>query len=130
MIQVAQTRVGQENGNCMAAALASILEIRIGEIPEFGDDEVFLENIQEFLEPLGLYYVQARPDDPILEIAFRHGDVYHTVEGISPRGGMHACVGLNGSIAWDPHPPHDGGLVSVECFGLLCARMDGKKGRR
>ena len=109
--------------------MASILEIPIWEIPEFGDDEVFLQNIQAFLEPRGLYYVQVDPDDPVLEIAFRAGEVYHTCEGLSPRGGQHACVGLNGSIVWDPHP-QDGtgrGLVSVECYGLLCARMDRKR---
>jgi len=127
-IPVTQTRTGPE-GNCMSATLASILEIPIWEVPELGGDEEFLENIQKFLEPRGLYYVQVKPDDPVLETAFQRGEVYHTVEGVSPRGGMHACVGLNGSILWDPHP-NDGsghGLVSVECFGLLCARMDNGK---
>ena len=127
-ISVTQTRVGSE-GNCFAACLSSILEIPLAQIPELGDDDEFLQNIQAFLEPHGLYYVQVKPDDPIVEIAFRVGEVFHTIEGVSPRGGMHACVGLNGSIIWDPHP-NDGtghGLVAVECFGLLCARMDRKR---
>ena len=128
-IPVSQTRTGQEHGNCMAASLASILECPISDIPELGDDEDFLFNIQRFLEPLGLYYVQVKPDDPILEIAFRTGEVLHTIEGVSPRGGMHAIVGLNGAPLWDPHPPHNGGLVSVECFGLLCARMDRRRSK-
>ena len=124
MHQVSQTRVGEEHGNCMAAALSSILECPISDIPELGDDTEFLFNIQKFLEPLGLYYVQVKPDDPVLEIAFRFGEVFSTIEGVSPRGGLHACVALNGELIWDPHPPHTGGLVSIECYGLLCARMD------
>jgi len=126
-IPVSQTRTGQESGNCFAACLASILERPIWDIPEFGGDEEFLINIQDFLEPLGLYYVQVLPNDPVLEIAFRRGEVFHTIEGVSPRGGEHAIVGLNGSPIWDPHPPHTGGLVSTDRFGLLCARMDRKK---
>ncbi|HJX53533.1 MAG TPA: hypothetical protein VJ801_12270 [Polyangia bacterium] len=124
MTPVTQTRTG-EDGNCFAAALASILEIPLHVVPEFGGDDVFVANIQRFLAEHGLYYVRVAPDDPALERAFESGDVFHTIEGVSPRGGEHATVGLNGEIVHDPHP-QDGtgrGLVSVDAFGLLCARM-------
>jgi len=49
------------------------------------------------------------------------------IEGKSPRGGLHAVVGRNGKIVHDPHP-QDGtgrGLVRIDNFGLICARMNG-----
>jgi hypothetical protein len=125
MIPVTQTRTGI-NGTCFTACLASILEIPVWEIPEFStDDNLFLQQVQEFLATRGLYYVQVLPEDPTIQSAFRSGTVWSTVEGVSPRGGQHACVARNGEIYFDPHP-QDGtgrGLVSVQCYGLLCKRF-------
>jgi hypothetical protein len=126
MTPVTQTRVGEEVGNCFAACLASILDLEMADIPEFSTDEdLWLHDVQQWLATRGLYYVQMAPTDPGLQSAFENGTLYHTIEGTSPRGGQHACVGENGEIVWDPHP-NDGtghGLVGVECFGLLCARF-------
>lgn len=109
----------------MEFALAAILDIDGRDVPDFGDDKVYLENIAKFLNGFDLAYVQVLPSDPVVQAMFKVGEMYHTVEGLSPRGGLHACVGLNGKIVWDPHP-EDGsqhGLVRVDCFGLLVARM-------
>ena len=130
MIPIQQTRVG-ESGNCLNACLASILEIPLWEIPEFSkDNNLFLADIQEFLAGHDLYYVQILPDDPTVHEAFRMslGPAYHTIEGMSPRGGQHACVGDRGEIIFDPHPQDETsrGLVSIGCFGLLCQRFAGK----
>jgi hypothetical protein len=124
MIPVTQTRTGA-NGNCFAACLASILEVPMHVVPDFGGDDVWLGNAQSFLAGFGLYYIQVPPDDPALWNAFTSGEVFHTIEGTSPRGGQHAVVGRNGEMVHDPHP-QDGtgrGLVDVDAYGLLCARM-------
>ena len=124
MIPVTQTRTGAD-GNCFAACLASILEIPLRSVPDFGDGDDFLEQAADFLAKHGLYYVQIPPNDAAFAAMCGAGDIFHTIEGTSPRGGQHAVVGLNGEMVWDPHP-EDGtgrGLVSVECFGLLCDRM-------
>jgi len=121
MIPVQQNRTGM-SGTCFSACLASILEVGLTAIPEFGGDDVWLQNVTAFLSDYGLYYVQVPPDDPILGIVFRHGLTWHTVEGISNRGGPHAVVGCNGDIVHDPHPGGNG-LKKVECFGLICNRM-------
>jgi hypothetical protein len=117
--------VGAE-GRCFEAALASILEIPESDVPDFGKDEAqFLRDTEAFLGKFGLYYVQVLPTMPGIEEAFATGTVYHTIEGKSPRGGLHACVGRNGKIVHDPHPS-DGtgrGLVRVDCYGLLCKRF-------
>jgi hypothetical protein len=123
MIPVEQTRVGSGVGNCFAACLASILEIPVEDIPDFlNDGDEFLDQLAWFLFPYGLVYVQVEPDDPIVNRMFMVGQMWHTIEGVSPRGGLHACVGCNGQIVHDPHPGGNG-LVKVELFGLLCARM-------
>jgi hypothetical protein len=121
---VIQTYTG-ENGNCFAACLASILEIPLSDIPDFGGDDVFLDQVAQFLEPMDLYYIQVPVYDGAIERMFEAGDTFHTIEGTSPRGGQHAVVGCNGVMVHDPHP-FDGtgrGLVDIDCYGLICKRM-------
>jgi hypothetical protein len=122
MWEITQTRTGKD-GNCFAACISSIFEIPLEEIPEFGDAS-FLDDVDTFLEPRGLYYVQVPLDDESLSVVFRKGHILSTIEGLSPRGGLHACVALNGKLIWDPHP-QDGtgrGLVREDCYGLFGAR--------
>ena len=112
MIGVRQTRTGSV-GNCFAACLASILETRL---PEFGlpENPDYDANVDRFLAKRGLRYSQV-PIDENAPVG------WHTIEGISPRGGMHAIVGFNGKPKWDPHPM-DGtkhGLVKPMRYGLL-----------
>lgn len=114
MKPVTQSRVG-ENGRCFPACLASILEIPEKQVPDFpkSDDE-FYAAVDRFLDPYNLQYRQV----PITD-ATPMG--WHTIEGISPRGGQHAIVGFNGKPVHDPHP-QDGtgrGLVEPNLWGLL-----------
>jgi len=105
-----QTRIG-DNGNCFAACLASILEMPL---PEFGLDDEYWGRVDKWLVRRGLTYKQV----PLNQIP--HG--WSTIEGISPRGGMHACVAYDGVLKFDPHPPkyHDGqGLVEPKYYGVL-----------
>lgn len=117
MKPVYQSRVG-EDGTCFRACLASILEIREALAPDFAafdfTDEEFFEGAAGFLAGFGLKY-RRRPIDGIKPIG------YSTIEGVSPRGGMHACVAFNGDLVHDPHP-QDGtgrGLVEPRYYGLL-----------
>jgi GNAT superfamily N-acetyltransferase len=112
MKPVTQTRTG-DRGNCFASCLASIFETPL---PEFGltEDEGYDANVDKWLAKRGWQYSQTE-DTSTPPIG------YHTIEGVSPRGGMHATVGLNGKMVWDPHP-EDGtghGLVKVVRYGLL-----------
>lgn len=129
MIPQMQSRTGK-NGRCLNACLASILEIPEAQVPDFGKD--WEADVAKFLATFGLYYVQIPKDDSLLKVMFNpaHGEVWSTIEGISHRGGPHACVARNGELVWDPHPVGlDGsqpGLKSVENYGLLCSRMRGR----
>src|SRR6185312_7478604 len=119
-----QTRTGSI-GNCMEAAICSLLHLPLYALPDLGGDEVWLENLNWFLYPKNLFYLEVSPDDPMAEAAFRMGDTWHIIAGTSPRGGKHAVVGRNGRMVHDPHPP-DGtghGLVDIDKFGFLVSRL-------
>jgi len=113
MHRVVQTRTG-EDGNCFAACLASILDLPLEAVPEMSTDDQ-AERANDFLAGYGLSYRRAFIDG-------KKPDGYSTIEGISPRGGMHACVAHDGELLWDPHPIEDGtgqGLVEPRYYGLL-----------
>lgn len=111
MKRVVQTRTGAD-GNCLNACIASILELPLKSVPEFGDD--WMEDLNKFLATKGLSYRRV----PM----YKKPSGYSTIEGVSPRGGLHACVALDGELAWDPHPIEDStgqGLVEPRYYGLL-----------
>lgn len=112
MKRVEQTRTGAD-GNCLNACIASILELPLDDVPEFGDD--WLTELNDFLRSRGLSYKRI-PIDGVKPSG------YGTIEGVSPRGGLHACVALDGELVWDPHPisMRDGqGLVEPRYYGLI-----------
>jgi hypothetical protein len=102
--QVTQTiTVGDGSGrigNCLQAAVASLLDLDLGGVPHFAEHDDWLERLVEFGAARG-YRVVYRP---------------RPVEfGRSPRDVPHAVVVIDGEIVWDPHPSRDG-LVSVSNY--------------
>ena len=121
MKRIVQTRTGKD-GNCFAACLASILEVPLKTVPEMSE-EGWLEEANEFLSKHGLSYKR-------IPIGATKPVGYGTIEGISPRGGLHACVSLDGELIWDPHPIEDGtgqGLVEPRYYGVLTQLRTPKK---
>jgi hypothetical protein len=104
MRPVYQSRTG-EDGRCMSACVASILELPEAAVPDFLDgDQAKLVN--QFTHKHGLHYRRVPLSQP--------PDGWHTVEGVSPRGGMHAIIGRDGRQAFDPHRPDGTGNGIVE----------------
>lgn len=102
-----------QHGDCMRACIASLLDLPRAEVPHFlqaaaGDPETFWNLIFDFCEKLGFEYLPHLPDFSPGMAATLGG--YHVIAGPSPRGGgvWHAVVGLNGEIAFDPHPSRAG----------------------
>lgn len=101
-----QTKFGDE-GNCAQAAIASLLGLRLEQVPEFPlhDATVFWEDIEVFLNSKGLtlFYMpqNMRPD------------FYYLASGKSPRGRNHMVVAQGSKIVHDPHPDGDG-LLSFD----------------
>jgi hypothetical protein len=101
---VTQTVIGQGKGNCMAAALASLLELPIEDVPNFSEfGGQFWPKLWEWLSARNLCMMatHVKPNG------------YHLIRVISPRGNFHhEMVGFNGDPVHDPYPggncQHDG----------------------
>jgi len=113
-------------GDCFRAVLASLLEMKIEEVPHImfdnPDVDTYNKRLHEFLEPMGFFYLQIPKwdFDAWKAGSFINGDVYHEISGDSPRfpGTLHSVVGCNGKMVHDPHPTKLG-LASIEAFGFL-----------
>ena len=110
MKPVTQSKVGA-HGRCFPACVASILEVPEASVPGYEDSP----DVYQWLAKRGLEYRQVPIEDRPAPVG------YHIIEGISPRGGQHAVVGLNGKIVHDPHPQDNTGrgLVKPERWGML-----------
>lgn len=101
MRPVDQTTYGPNDGNCLSACIASILELPIEAVPRF----------------MGAYW------DDFLPWLAQHGlsaSLYPSHEYVPPgfavaagpskrfAGRLHACVAFNGVVVHDPHFSRDG----------------------
>lgn len=134
MIPVTQTKVVIKNkagdivvnGNCYAAAIASMLDLPITEVPNgevFFDDQedyyFFRTLMHRFLKNKGLQLVSDwrfaafHSEDHFSEdqnIEYREllKDTFYLATGESARGFAHICIYMNGQLCHDPHPSKDG----------------------
>jgi len=108
MIPVDQTAFGFPDGNCMSAAIASVLERPIHTLPHFGGER-WMSNLQRWLGLQGLVPVMAEewPDNY---------NGYGVGLGMGPRGLQHAVVVENGQLVHDPHYSRAG---LVEWYGYV-----------
>lgn len=102
-------------GDCQRAVIASLLELPIEAIPNFGElgkenADTFYHEIQKFLLPLGYQWMSFKAMDITQLMLNSATPVYHEIAGPSPRfpDVYHATVGLNGQIVFDPHPDRTG----------------------
>lgn len=115
-------------GNCMQAAVASLLELSLEYVPHFTKDmpswSASYLALQHWLDQwdYGLLTINGEPACYGEGWAPCHGLLhqfqYYLVSGKSPRGLGHMCVGQQGVIVHDPHPD-GGGLVSIQDYTLL-----------
>lgn len=132
MIPVTQTKVVVKNikgevivrGNCFAAAIASIVEKPITDVPNvevlFDVDGVSWYGIMDaWLRANGFaiitnnsFGVSHNPseynEDSRMALWSELKGRYYLVSGLSPRGVMHVCIYQNGVMVHDPHPTRDG----------------------
>jgi hypothetical protein len=140
MIPVTQTKVVVrnsegiivQNGNCFAAAIASILELPITEVPNvevfFRFNGPWYETMDRFLRLAGWDLVSDDRfkifHDGQFSIENREEylnyckDKYYLVSGPSLRGVHHVCIYRNGKLVHDPHPTREG-LLKEEMFQEL-----------
>lgn len=143
MIPVTQTKMVVKNangdmmvrGNCYAAAIASILEMQITDVPNVEtlfhiEKSYWAEVMHTFLNSIGWELMTddrfksfhtVFNDDNYSELAKMQEQVMdklYLVSGQSPRGVMHMCIFKNGHLIHDPHPSR-GGISTYEYFETL-----------
>lgn len=113
MTPVDQTIFGAPEGNCLPACIASILDLRIEDVPHFGADD-WLDTLERWLAPRGLYPVCATLGGP-----WRPAGLY-ILAGKSPRGDfLHAVVARGSDVVHDPHPSRAGVLSHADATLLI-----------
>lgn len=97
-------------GNCTQAAIASILEKELDEVPNFVEEEYFWTSIKDYLYARGFKLTEHHKDHV--------PDGYYLVSGLSPRDVLHMVIYLDGELAHDPHPSGAGILGPDRIFSL------------
>lgn len=126
MIPTKQTILGK-GGNCFCACIASILEVPIETVPDFGQNPNWREETNKWLAQHNMFYIDVMlPGDMRDELVDFWG--YHVIAGKGPRGMQHAVVGYKGEMVFDPHPSGDGLLPDQELeYGLFVNKLEGSK---
>lgn len=86
-------------GNCLQAAVASLLNLPLASVPHFIEHDEWLERLVAFGAAWG-YRVRHRSPDCGVPSGIGIGP--------SPRGVSHSLVWVGGEVVWDPHPSRDG----------------------
>jgi hypothetical protein len=98
----------KQNGDCLRAIVASLLDLPLSEVPHFcaeGDGEGWFLRLGLWLQARGLCVVPLLGPQCI--------DAFHIAAGPSRRGVRHAVVMRNGRVVHDPHPTREG-IESVD----------------
>jgi len=130
MIEVYQTKFGgsnypiEEQGNCMQAALASILEIPLESSFNTNKylDGKWYERLNEWLSDFGLVMLGFDVTDGKQALLPKEIG-YHLIEAKSTtlsNGDNHALVGYNGEVIHDPNP-YAKGVGEFEIFWVFSA---------
>jgi hypothetical protein len=110
MKPVDQTRFGNPGGNCFQAALASILELPLEEVPDFCNenwDGDWASDLNEWLSARGLlcvcFDVKEMDADWITWMTDKCYCLASVISAIT-EGATHAVVYYKGCVVHDPHP--------------------------
>ncbi len=132
------------NGNCYAAAIASMLDLPITEVPNI---EVFFDTSFDYkwlmnawlrekhkmkidwAEEYEIFHIEfedgQRYDEEANKIRLRLGDDCYLAYGPSVRGVSHICIYQGGEMIHDPHPTGEG-LVKVEGLQKIIPLLEGE----
>lgn len=102
MIPVFQTRYGKDFGNCFQAAVASLFELGLDDVPDFCNvyNKNYYEYFVRWLNERGLSAVPIKVDS--LE-SLNYKDCYLLVSGKGKDGINHQVIYKNGEIVHNPN---------------------------
>lgn len=124
MIPVDQEDFSLQRGDCLSAAVASILELPLADVPKWvaddydndaGDDSYWHWWVRflAWTKEQGIHFAECADWSEDIDRAHREplkpGEFY-LVFGPTVRGTHHAVVYCNGALAHDPHPSRVGVL--------------------
>lgn len=121
MKPVDQTLFGDE-GNCMQACIASVLELPLDDVPNFmalhRAGKSWTHTLRDWLAERGLAYVEVQFNG--FGTFSMMPQTYHLIGGGSPRGQEegHCIVGFAGTMVFDPHPSR-AGLATWDDYGFF-----------
>jgi len=111
MIPVRQTKFHDRargmRGNCMRAALASLLDRALAEVPAFEEmaDHEYWTRFFDWMNAEGYVFERFTADEQPRGFVIANG--------YSPRGVYHSTIYKDGVLVHDPHPS-DAGIRSVQ----------------
>lgn len=96
-------------GDCFRAALASLLDLALHEVPHFakdadGDVPGFWCCVNQWLSERGQALILARGVDFKMPQRMGMAPVFHLILADCEDGDFHALVGLSGRVVFDPAP--------------------------
>jgi len=134
MKPVMQTDLTFETGNCGEACIASILELKLSDIPplhnpvDHKDGVMYCKRLREFVSRFGFSYIDMAMGgghDP--KDFFK--DCWVIATGPSPHGTeewhRHGVVWYNGKVEHDPHPSNQG-LKEIDMYGVFILKDPSK----
>jgi hypothetical protein len=128
MKPIDQTTFGKGDGNCMAACVASVLEIPLEEIPDIRGDRQYAV-LAVWLASRGLGMLSLGFDKPLptdCKGAWPWGTGFTIMGGKSPRGDFeHAVIGHHGRMVHDPHPSR-AGIENITSIDFITIGFDGE----
>jgi len=101
---------GSVRGNCLSAAIASLLHLPIEDVPLFVKPD-WRRDLNAWLRPYGIAFLALNDTDPaVLRVVHGVEGLNHVLSGASPRHPSirHACIGVDGKLVFDPHPDRSG----------------------
>lgn len=113
MIPVYQKVAGSERGDCYSACVASLLELRLEQVPNFHDlmqheDAEWGYVVSKWLRAWGYWHIIVSWTPEFDEDTHAYGTGPYILSGRSPRiDSYHAVIAERGGIVHDPSP--DGG---------------------
>ncbi|MET7944358.1 hypothetical protein [Streptomyces sp. NPDC005302] len=96
-------------GNCLQAAVASLLELPLQAVPHFLLLDDWWGTVVDFCRLHGVDVHEQSPDEPC---------AYGMAFGFSERGVRHAVCWIDGRIAHDPHPSRRGLVTLTELIAF------------
>lgn len=142
MIPVDQVRTGNPQGQCTEAAVASLLEVSLGDVPDLWEGQSADEERppRRWVELLGLilshgcqfvrYHVSRTPlNDFDLDALDLHREArfvargFHLLGGKNPDGFDHMVVAKDGVVVHDPNPSRNSIVVVEEVVVFIPLEM-------